>query len=109
MPNGPISNCGSAKFNRAIDRLVDAIAKGRGDPAVLGPRSSVLNNERKQVAMEAIRNLVETVTAFRDPSRPRGVTVEIVGRLSALLGEQAYPRQGSWSVAENGSGRTLRS
>ncbi len=103
------------ELNREIDRLVDAIAKGHGNPAVLGPRSSVLNEERKQVTMEmnlepagndtislhpavlaryqeqlvelqdalskginagdsdaaeAIRGLVETVTVFRDPSRP---------------------------------------
>ncbi len=122
-------------LNREGDRLVDAIAKGHGDPAVLGPRSSVLDEERKQVARElnaepavsdvislhpavlaryeqqlfhlqdalskdmnagdseaadAIRDLVETVTVFRNPSHPGGVTVEIVGRLNALLGEQAY-------------------
>src|SRR5712672_1260971 len=40
------------ELNREIDRLVDAIAKGHGNPAVLGPRSSVLNEERKQVARE---------------------------------------------------------
>ena len=40
------------ELNREIDRLVDAIAKGHGDPAVLGPRSSVLNEERRQVEME---------------------------------------------------------
>ena len=131
------------ELNREIDRLVDAIAKGHGDPAVLGPRSSALNEERKQVALElsvepavndtislhpavlarykeqlvelqdalskginagdseaaeAIRGLVETVTVFRDPSRPGGVMIEIVGRLNALLGEQAYPNKvrGVW-------------
>jgi len=131
------------ELNREIDRLVDAIAKGHGNPAVLGPRSSVLNEERKQVtielnlepagndaislhpavlaryqeqlvelqdalskginagdsdAAEAIRGLVETVTVFRDPSRPGGVTIEIAGRLNALLGEQAYPNKvrGVW-------------
>ena len=36
------------ELNREIDRLVDAIAKGQGDPAVLGPRSTVLDGERKQ-------------------------------------------------------------
>ena len=40
------------ELNREIDRLVDAIAKGHGDPAVLGPRSSVLNEERKRVTTE---------------------------------------------------------
>ena len=32
-----------------IDRLVDAIAKGHGDPAVLGLRSMALNEERKGI------------------------------------------------------------
>jgi len=131
------------ELNREIDRLVDAIAKGQGDPAVLGPRSTVLNEERKQIAgelnaepatnavvalhpailaryerelatlqdalskginagdsdaAEAIRDLVETVTVFRDPARPGGVLVEIAGRLNALLGENAYPNKvrGVW-------------
>jgi hypothetical protein len=131
------------ELKREIDRLVDAIAKGHGDPAVLGPRSSVLDEDRKQVvrelnaepavddvislhpavlaryeqqlthlqdalskginagdseAAEAIRDLVETITVFRNPSHPGGVTVEIVGRLNALLGEQAFPHraQGVW-------------
>jgi site-specific DNA recombinase len=139
------------ELNREIDRLVDAIAKGHGDPAVLGPRSSALNEERKQVALElsvepavndtislhpavlarykeqlvelqdalskginagdseaaeAIRGLVETVTVFRDPSRPGGVMIEIVGRLNALLGEQAYPNtvRGVWGKMVAGEG-----
>jgi site-specific DNA recombinase len=139
------------ELNREIERLVDAIAKGHGDPAVLGPRSSALNEERKQVAMElkqepadsdtislhpavldryrqqladlqdalskgvnagnseaaeAIRNLVEIVTIFRDPSRRGGVIVEITGRLSELLGEQAYPNKirGVWGKMVAGEG-----
>jgi hypothetical protein len=46
-------------------------------------------------AAEAIRDLVVTVTVFRDPSRPGGVTVEIAGRLNALRAEQAYPQRDS--------------
>jgi len=42
---------------------------------------------------EALRDLVETVTVFRDPSRAGGVEVEIAGRLNALLGEKAYPNR----------------
>jgi site-specific DNA recombinase len=56
-------------------------------------------------AAEAIRELVETVTVFRDASRPGGITVEIAGRLNALLGEHAYP-QGSRNVKDS-SGRAL--
>jgi hypothetical protein len=44
-------------------------------------------------AAEAIRDPVETVTIFRDPSRPGGVTVEIAGCLNALRGEQSYPNE----------------
>lgn len=39
-------------LTREIDHLVDAIAKGQGDPAVLGPRSTALHEERKRVAAE---------------------------------------------------------
>ena len=49
-------------------------------------------------AAEAIRDLVETVTVFRDSARPGGVAVEIAGRLNALLGQEAYPNRvkGVW-------------
>lgn len=40
------------ELDRQIDRLVDAIAKGHGDPAVLGPRSTALNEESKQLVLE---------------------------------------------------------
>ena len=128
------------QLNRQIDRLVDAIAKGHGDPAVLGPRSTALDAAGKRIleelqneppapkavalhpailkryeeqllrlesalgrgvsagdaeAAEAIRDLVETVTVFRDPAR---VAVEIAARLNALLGQEAYPNRvkGVW-------------
>lgn len=124
------------ELSREIDRLVTAIAKGHGDPAVLGPQSTALNEERKAIvtelnqvpaaatvialhpavlaryeeqlnqlqaglakglmagdseSAEAMRDLIETVTVFRDPSRLGGVEVEIAGRLTALLGENAFP------------------
>ena len=141
------------EINREIDRLVDAIAKGHGDPAILGPRSSLLDEERRKItgdlsdeptasdvislhpavlaryeqqlvqlqdalskginagdseATEAIRDLVETVTVFRDPSRLGGVTVEIAGRLTALLNEPVFPTQRSRSVGKGGSERGTR-
>lgn len=37
------------EIDREIGRLIDAIAKGHGDPAVLGPRSSELDAERKRL------------------------------------------------------------
>ena len=47
---------------------------------------------------EALRELVETVTIFRDLSRVGGVEIKIAGRLNALLGENAHPnrRRGVW-------------
>ena len=142
------------QLNREIDRLIDAIAKGHGDPAVLGPRSTALDADRKRLseelqneppapkavalhpailkryeeqlqqlekalgrgvnagdaeAAEAIRDLVETVTVFRDPARPGGVAVEIAGRLNALLGQEAYPNRvkGVWGKVVAG-GRFIR-
>jgi DNA invertase Pin-like site-specific DNA recombinase len=139
------------EIRREIDRLVDGIAKGVGNPNDLGARMNVLSAERKTLndefesepplvnvlalhpavleryseqlaklqdtlakgiragdsdAAEAIRDLVETVTVFRDTSRPGGVEVEIAGRLTALLGAPAYPNgvKGVWGkvVAEEG-------
>lgn len=37
------------ELDREIDRLVDAIAKGHGDPAILGPRSTALHQERQRI------------------------------------------------------------
>jgi hypothetical protein len=51
------------------------------------------NHAGDSKAAEAIRDLVETVTVFRQPSRPGGVTVEIAGCLNALRGERAYPNE----------------
>ncbi|MER8467698.1 DUF3375 domain-containing protein [Mesorhizobium sp. M1396] len=124
------------ELSREIDRLVNDIAKGHGDPAVLGPQSTTLNEERKCIlteldrvpaatgvialhpsvlaryeeqlnqlqtglakgiatgdseSAEAMRDLIETVTVFRDPSRIGGIEVEIAGRLTALLGEEVFP------------------
>ncbi|MCW1997013.1 hypothetical protein [Bradyrhizobium diazoefficiens] len=144
-----------AQLNREIERLVDAIAKGHGDPSVLGPQSTALDVKRKRIseelrseppaakevalhpailkryeeqlgrleealtkgirsgdgeAAEAIRDLIDRVTVFRDPSRLGGVTVEISGRLNALLGEKAFPNQvkGVWGKMVAGE-RYLRS
>jgi hypothetical protein len=58
---------------------------------------------------EAMRDLIETVKVFRDPSRIGGVEVEIAGRLTALLGEGAFPHGvkgvGGMMVAGEGSKR----
>jgi hypothetical protein len=44
------------ELNREIARLVDAIAKGHGDPSVLGPRSTDLNEERKRISIKLMTN-----------------------------------------------------
>jgi hypothetical protein len=81
-----------ARYEQQLVELRDALSKGirTGDSE----------------AAEAIRELIETVAVFRDHSRLGGVTVEIAGRLNALLGEQAFPNRvrGVWGkmVAEEG-------
>ena len=124
------------QLKREVDRLVDHLAKGIGDPNVIGPRSTELHYEREDIlaklakappafevvslhpailkryeeqleslqhaltegirsgdrdCAEAMRELVETVTVYRDPSEPGAVEIEVAGRLSALLGDRAYP------------------
>jgi hypothetical protein len=74
-----------SELNREIDRLVDAIAKGHGDPAVLGPRSSVLNEERKQVAME-----LDVEPAVND-------TISLQAAVLARYQEQLVELQGALS------------
>ncbi|TGQ32437.1 recombinase family protein [Mesorhizobium sp. M00.F.Ca.ET.216.01.1.1] len=139
------------ELSREIERLINAIAKGHGDPAVLGPQSTTLNEERKCIvaeldqvpaatgvialhpavlaryeeqlnqlqiglakgivagdseSAEAMRDLIETVTVFRDPLRIGGIEVEIAGRLTALLGENAFPNgvKGVWGKVVAGEG-----
>jgi site-specific DNA recombinase len=82
-----------ARYEQQLVHLQDALSKGV--------------NAGDSEAAEASRDLVETATVFRNPSHPGGVTVEIVGRLTALLGEQAYPHnvRGVWGNV--GSERAL--
>ena len=81
-----------ARYEQQLVELQDALSKGirAGDSE----------------AADAIRELIDTVTVYRDSSRPGGVAVEISGRLNALLGERAYPNKvrGVWGkvVAEEG-------
>ncbi|MFZ3180753.1 MAG: hypothetical protein WA156_11195 [Methylocystis silviterrae] len=79
-----------ARYEEQLTRLQDALGGGL--------------REGDTECSEAIRDLVETVTVFRDHTRAGGVQVEIGGRLTALLGEQAYPNRvkGVWGkmVAE---------
>ncbi|WP_076446334.1 recombinase family protein [Roseivivax lentus] len=55
---------------------------------------------------QAMRELIDTVTVSRDPSRKGGVEVEIAGRLTHLLGPKAFPQgvRAVWGamVAEEG-------
>src|ERR1700731_4437685 len=72
------------------------IAPGRVSPVTSSSSSSRLvrgNHAGDSKAAEAIRDLVETVTVFREPSRPGGVMVEIARCLNALRGERAYPNE----------------
>jgi site-specific DNA recombinase len=75
-----------ARYEQQLVHLQDALSKGV--------------NAGDSEAAEAIRDHVEKVMVFCNPSHPGGVTVEIVGRLNALLGEQAYPHgvRGVWGM-----------
>lgn len=75
-----------AQYERQTERLQEAvtagIAAGDGEAAA------------------ALRDLVERVTVFRNPDVAGGVKIEIEGRLSALLGEAAFPNRvsGVWGA-----------
>jgi site-specific DNA recombinase len=135
-----------------IDRLVDAIAKGYGDPAVLGPRSSSLDAERKRIseelknkpptpkvvalhpailkryeeqllrledapskgasagdteAAEAIRDLAETVTVFREPQASRWCSRRNSRPIKRAARRGSLPKPGKRSVGKGGSGGPL--
>jgi len=84
-----------------LDRVPAATGVIVLHPAVLGHYEEQLNQLQTGLAKgtatgdsecaEAMRDLIETVTVFRDPSRIGGIEVEIAGRLTALLGESAFP------------------
>src|SRR5262245_6631616 len=52
---------------------------------------------------EAMRDLVNTVTVFRDTAKSGGVKVEIVGRLTALLTYEANTFGMGWQTGASGS------
>ncbi|WP_181180444.1 hypothetical protein [Mesorhizobium sp. B1-1-7] len=66
-----------ARYQEQLNQLQSGLAKG------------IASGDSE--CAEAMRDLVETVTVFRDPSRIGGVEVEMAGRLTALLGEGAFP------------------
>ncbi|CCV15958.1 hypothetical protein MESS4_830178 [Mesorhizobium sp. STM 4661] len=66
-----------ARYEEQLNQLQAGLAKG----IVAGDAESA----------EAMRDLIETVTVFRDPLKIGGIEVEIAGRLTALLGENAFP------------------
>jgi site-specific DNA recombinase len=122
------------ELRREIERLVDGLAKGIGDPEAIGVRMKQACAEERAISVtlaeaptpvialhpgalsryesllarlqdaiskgiaagngayvDAIRDLVETVTVRRDDSRKGAIEVSIAGRLNALLGEKAFP------------------
>jgi len=138
------------EVTREIERLVNAIAKGHGDPAVLGPQSTTLNEERKCILAEldrvpaatgvialhpavlaryeeqlnqlqtglakgiasgdsecadAMRDLVETVTVFRHPSRIGGRRSRNRWAANGTVGRGCLPPRRQRSGGNGGSGR----
>jgi site-specific DNA recombinase len=104
----PISRRNGLALNQERKQLESLLANTQGPPNVVALHPQALKRyeemiERMQVALArgvktgdmdasaVIRELVETVTVYRDDSRAGGVQVEITGRLNALLGDQAFP------------------
>jgi hypothetical protein len=79
-----------ARYEEQLNQLQTGLAKG----IVAGDSES----------SEAMQDLIETVTVFRDPSRIGGIEVEIAGRHTALLGENAFPNgvKGVWGKVVEG-------
>ena len=69
-----------AALTREIDRLVDAIAKGLGDPAILGPRSTALYKEREALQAELGRMEEPVNVVALHP----GVMKRYLGQIAAL-------------------------
>jgi len=61
---------------------------------------AVYAGDQKLVA--AIRDLVEMITVRRHPTVRGRVQVEIIGRINALLGDQAFPNGRVWSGKSSG-------
>src|SRR5580658_630418 len=57
-------------------------------------------------AADALRDLIDTITVFRGADGPGKVEIEISGKLTALLGENAYPHgvRGVWGLMVAGEG-----
>jgi site-specific DNA recombinase len=72
-----------AELEREIARLVDAIGKGFGDPAVLGPASTRLELERQAVARELAEDPGPKVTALHPAALARYESM--LGRLQAAI------------------------
>ena len=65
------------RYEQQFESLQEALSKG------------IRSGDRE--CAEALRELIETVTVYRDPSSPGAVEIEVKGKLSALVGGPAYP------------------
>ncbi|UVK47119.1 transporter substrate-binding domain-containing protein [Mesorhizobium sp. AR07] len=89
----PISGIISALNTSRCDLISDNIAITVKRQLQTGLAKGIATGDSESA--EAMRDLIETVTVFRDPSRIGGIEVEISGRLTALLGEGAFPHSDS--------------
>ncbi|MGX1168485.1 site-specific DNA recombinase [Bradyrhizobium sp. USDA 372] len=74
------------QLSREIERLVDAIAKGHGDPSVLGPRSTALDAERKRISEELQSEPPAPIEIALHPAILKRYE-EQLGRLEEALGK----------------------
>ena len=120
-----------AALERELSRVIDNIAKGWGDPSILGPRSTEIYHEKQRLeeelraepeiesevvlhpatlkkyaedlfrlrdllkdgiddgnseAARSLRDIVTTVTVYRDDVSPHGLRVHVAGEFDVLTG-----------------------
>lgn len=75
-------------LTREVERLVDAIARGLGDPAVLGPRSTAANAERLRIEHE-IESLGAPINVIALHPAVIATYSDQLARLEAALGRAA--------------------
>jgi hypothetical protein len=92
------------ELNREIDRLVDAIAKGHGNPAVLGPRWFM----RWQVGSDPgpSFNLARSWAHYGSNAGGPSVGVIVVWRHH--VGKLWATKNGQWIIQSGNDGRAVR-
>ena len=101
------------EIGRELDRLVDAIAKGRGDVNSLLAQIDGLEKERRDTKAAIVTSGAELITIPRRlvakvivDTQPggHGFSVEVKGRLAELAGYTAFPSRSKGGLMVAGEG-----